>query len=337
MKPPKRSGKPRSFSAQPRRPGGADARSERVDNLRQDAIPTAALSPNEAQEYASWPEMGPRASSGALVRDVPARRAQEPLAADDPEDFDEIISSPTPLSDRRREKISERRRVRVKRVIIATGTAAMIILIVWILFFSSLLAVRQDKISISGLGEGQALVPAEITEAMAPWVGVPLLRLNGGAVAERLVAEYPLIKSVDVSRKLPHGLALDVSLREPVACLMEGETCAAIDAEGVKLDLPAEQANALPRLVLAPGQDQAGDAARAMIDVLKALPQQTRERVASIEVSEAAQMTLTLSDGAVVIWGGSQDNEFKAQVLAILLQQPATRYDVSAPRAPVTS
>lgn len=74
-----------------------------------------------------------------------------------------------------------------------------------------------------------------------------------------------------------------------------------------------------------------------MIDVLSVLPTDIRSRVSSIEVSEAAQITLKLSDGATVAWGTSGNNEFKAQVLGIILQQQASRYDVSAPSAPVTS
>lgn len=368
MKPPKRSGAPRSFSTRPRRRGAEDARSERVDNLRQDAIATAALSPDEAQQLAnslggeaavdasissparakqkqrtdSGRGRGPAPTkSSALTRadraELPREWVEDTRDATDPQDFDEVISQPVHLSDRRREKIAERRRLRIKRLVVLFSVVLAILLVVWVLFFSSLLALRKDRITVSGLGAEQTLTTAQIADAMAPWVGVPVLRLNGGAVEEDLVAAYPLIKSVEVSRKLPRGVALDVSLREPVACLMKGEACSAIDADGVALDLPAEQTATLPRLVLDPGQDQTGDAAQTMIEVLKAVPQATRERVASIEVSDAAQVTLTLSDGAVVVWGGSQDNEFKAQVLEILLQQPATRYDVSAPRAPVTS
>ncbi len=328
MKPPKRPGKPRSFSAPPQRQG---------NDMRQDVIPTAALSPEEAQALATWPDSDAPARRRTRKAELPRQWAEDSVHAEDPKEFDEVITKPSHLSERRREKLAERRRLHIKRAVIASVSALVVILLVWLLFFSPLLAVRQDKISVSGLQEDEALTPAQITEAMNPWVGVPVLRLNSGAVEDRLMSEYPLIKSVEVSRRLPNGVGVEVSLREPVACLMEGEACTAIDAEGVKLDLPAEQANALPHLVLAAGQDEAGAAATSMIQVLGALPEQTRERVASIEVSDAAQVTLSLSDGAVVIWGGSQDNEFKAQVLSILLQEPATRYDVSAPRAPVTS
>ncbi|MFT0847893.1 cell division protein FtsQ/DivIB [Actinomycetaceae bacterium L2_0104] len=355
MKPPKRVGKPRRLATPPQRQDGEDTRSERLDNLRQDAIPTAALSPDEAQALADWPSepsaRSTREKRGkALTRggsevappkaqpELPRTWAEDSLQADPPEEFEEIISEkPAHLSVRRREKLAERRRVHIKRIVAIVGSVLAIGLLVWVLFFSSLLAVRQDKIAISGLEGSETLTSAQVSDAMQPWVGTPVLRLDGGDIEERLVGEFSLIKSVDVSRDFPNGVSLDIALREPVACLADGDSCVAIDTEGVRLDLPAEQANALPRLALAPGQDEAGEAASAMIDVLEALPEQTRERVASIEVSETAQVKLTLSDGAVVLWGGSEENDFKAQVLSVLLQQPATTYDVSAPTAPVTS
>lgn len=48
MKPPKRIGKPRSLAAQTN--GGPEASEERIAQLRQDAVPTAALSPDEARD-----------------------------------------------------------------------------------------------------------------------------------------------------------------------------------------------------------------------------------------------------------------------------------------------
>lgn len=48
MKPPKRIGKPRSLSAQTN--GGSEVSEERIAQLRQDAVPTAALSPDEARD-----------------------------------------------------------------------------------------------------------------------------------------------------------------------------------------------------------------------------------------------------------------------------------------------
>lgn len=419
MKPPKRIGKPRSLSAQTN--GGSEVSEERIAQLRQDAVPTAALSPDEARDisraYGSgdgWdgdttrhtrsggergretPPVSPSALSGPKRQNVDSGEAsdsrkrggigalikrasvppstqddQEPTNAQsadprgkvrtarnlarprewgagavasaefdlvrDPLLHDEPAEQVVQLSARRREKLAERRRLLLKRVLITVVTVVMGTLVAWALFFSPLLALQQDKIEVTGLKGSAYLTNEQVTESLHPWVGTPLPRLSEGAMSKQLTSDYPIIKSVDLSRHFPRGATLAITLREPVACLMEGDTCRAIDTEGVILNLAPEQTQGLPRLTLAAGQDAAGDAATAMIDVLSVLPTDIRSRVSSIEVSEAAQITLKLSDGATVAWGTSGNNEFKAQVLGIILQQQASRYDVSAPSAPVTS
>ena len=420
MKPPKRIGKPRSLAAQTN--GGPEASEERIAQLRQDAVPTAALSPDEARDIShaygantgqktsdnaarakngvvpgrklrsagqsegagsaepdgiaeETPQPRKRGRMGGLIRRATAspssdgeqgsfsvptedsrwrtEPSQNPARSqewgggavasaefdlvDDQLLDDEPAEPVVQLSARRREKLAERRRLILKRIVIAMVTVVVGALVTWALFFSSLFALQQNKIEVAGLSGSTYLTQEQVTESLTPLVGTPLPRLSERSVARRLTEDYPIIKSVDLSRKLPRGATVEVTLREPVACLMEGDTCRAIDTEGVILDLVPEHTHGLPRLALAAGQDAAGDAAEAMIDVLSVLPAQIRSRVASIEVSEAAQITLKLSDDATVVWGTSGNNEFKAQVLGIILKQQATRYDVSAPGAPVTS
>ncbi len=427
MKPPKRIGKPRSLSAQTN--GGSEGSEERIAQLRQDAVPTAALSPDEARDisrtYGAGSGTGagsrtgtgkgwandharhtrsgagggretaagaPSAHSGteqqkdgevssprkrggigALIKraaappsarddegraDAPGSRVRAVTAANparprewgagavaaaefdlvrDPLLHDEPAEPVVQLSARRREKLAERRRVILRRILIAVVTVVLGTLVTWALFFSPLLALQQNKIEVTGLKGSAYLTNEQVSESLHPWVGTPLLRLSQGAMSKQLTSDYPVIKSVDLSRNFPRGATLAITLREPVACLMDGDTCRAIDSEGVILNLAPEQAQGLPRLTLAAGQDAAGDAAKAMIDVLSALPTDIRARVSSIEVSQSAQITLKLSDGAIVAWGTAGNNEFKAQVLGIILQQEASRYDVSAPSAPVTS
>jgi cell division protein FtsQ len=47
-------------------------------------------------------------------------------------------------------------------------------------------------------------------------------------------------------------------------------------------------------------------------------------------------ITLTLADGRSVRWGSADESQRKVQVLAILLKQKASVYDVSVPEQPTT-
>ena len=80
-------------------------------------------------------------------------------------------------------------------------------------------------------------------------------------------------------------------------------------------------------------QEQVG----AVAEAVGSLDTQTRQQVASGSATTTGQVTLVLSSGARVVWGGSADSALKAEVLAVLLGQPASTYDVSSPHSPTTS
>lgn len=347
MRAPKQPRKPHSLGITSERHEGGEISRETVQRARQDAAPTSELSPDEAQRVAKsvvgkWgtpastpsPEEPEHKASSEIAKKesrpkvtapklrLPRRRRKAPQR--------------TELSARRVEKQAERRKLIAKRAAIIGGGILAVVILVWALLFSPLLGLKADKVEVSGLDSQADLTASQVQEAMTQWEGAPVLRLPSGDIEEGLVSTFPLIESVQVGGKLPNGANVTLSLREPIACLIEDKTCVAIDAEGVRIPVSEEATSELPHLSLAKGQDAAGEAATKMIDVLDSLEPDTRSQVESISVGEALQMTLELKDGAEVTWGRSENNEFKAEVLAVLMTQGASSYDVSVPSAPVT-
>jgi len=74
----------------------------------------------------------------------------------------------------------------------------------------------------------------------------------------------------------------------------------------------------------------------AVTQAVGSLTPETLAQVTSGSATEAGQVTLTLSNGASVVWGDTQDNELKARVLATLMTTSASIYDVSSPHRPTT-
>jgi cell division protein FtsQ len=68
--------------------------------------------------------------------------------------------------------------------------------------------------------------------------------------------------------------------------------------------------------------------------VLAALTPAVRDELQVIEVAGPTQITLRLAGNKQVRWGSSDDSVRKAAVLAALLTQPGTIYDVTAPDLP---
>lgn len=237
------------------------------------------------------------------------------------------------MTERRRERLAERRRVRKRRIVRASIAGAAVVILAWVVFFSPLLALRSGGVAVRGAG-AVGVADGDVKAAVAEYVGTPLVRLNTGEVESKVRKSLPMVKRAKVTRNFPGGVTVAVTLRKPVACMVEKASCTAIDEDGVRLDVPKSQTSSLPKLKLADG-----DAPRAtsiMGAVLGALDEGTRRQVASVQVTRAGQVSFTLSDGATVNWGGAEESAVKARVLKGLLSQKAKRYDVSAPHAPVT-
>ena len=358
MRPPRRPRRRTEEGARRRRPGEESRRAEELRRRESSeaAFPLSPSSPSEARtgEQAAGSgvaSLGARRAAGLagaerrgepnLAPEIRERRGQAVVA--------EIVegspsrglraaasrrdSDPVDMTERRRERLAERRRVRKRRIVRASIAGAAAVLLAWVVFFSPLLALRSGGVAVRGAG-AVGVADGDVKAAVAEFVGTPLVRLNTGEVESKVRKSLPMVKRAKVTRNFPGGVTVAVTLRKPVACMAEKTSCTAIDEDGVRLDIPKSQAASLPKLKLADG-----DAPRAtsiMGAVLGALDEGTRRRVASVEVTRAGQVSFTLSDGATVNWGGAEESAVKARVLKGLLSQKAKLYDVSAPHAPVT-
>ncbi|MDO5723496.1 MAG: FtsQ-type POTRA domain-containing protein [Flaviflexus sp.] len=237
-------------------------------------------------------------------------------------------SQPLDLEAARRDMKAARRSRRIRKIGLILAVLAVLAAMTYILFFSPLLAVKKDKISVETTDPARVLPLGSIDAITGPYVGRPVLSIDTEAV-EDLIEELPEVSSAHVHRSLPSGLTVEVTGRIPVACLTEAEQCTPIDTEGVKLP-GAQGAEELPNIT----GDPTGIS--DLLDVMAVLPEGVRSRVTTANISETGLIEFDLG-GPVVKWGASVDNEKKAQVLEVLLSQEANIYDVSIPTAPVTS
>ncbi|HOW95396.1 MAG TPA: cell division protein FtsQ/DivIB, partial [Mycolicibacterium fallax] len=70
------------------------------------------------------------------------------------------------------------------------------------------------------------------------------------------------------------------------------------------------------------------------LQVMTALPPDVAAQIGRIAAPSVASITLTLTDGRVVVWGTTDRTPEKAGKLAALLTQPGQTYDVSSPDLP---
>jgi len=219
------------------------------------------------------------------------------------------------------------------------GVTLLVLLLVgtsgWLLGWSSLLNVEQ--IQVVGVAADSPLKSDAIIALSGIRIGESMARLSGASVKRGLV-QLPRVGSVSLIRHWPHRVVLVIKERVPAAAIVKGNQFQLIDSGGNEYALVSSAPAGIPTMKIT-GDYQTG--LKTAMSVITFLPLAIRGQVIQIESSGADGVQLTLSGGAQIIWGSSEDLELKSRVLATLLSGAGARrvriFDVSAPYAPTTN
>lgn len=202
---------------------------------------------------------------------------------------------------------------------------------VWVLFGSRLLVVRHVQVTAT------PLVPAaEIREAAAVRLGVPLADVNTNAIARR-VEQIDPVASARVTKSWPDTIVITVRDRTPALAVASAGKYELIDGAGVTVRLAPRKPAGMPLLIAPPAVLRGSPAVRAAVGVLGELPSRLRKQVRSVTAPAADAVTLRLAGGITVRWGGTGQAALKAAELAVLMRKHAIYYDVSDPNTAVTA
>jgi cell division protein FtsQ len=227
---------------------------------------------------------------------------------------------------------------RWRRPLIALGCAAALLAGGYLFWFRDSSLVRVEDVTVSGLTSGDA---PEIRAALARAAReMTTLRVDVAAL-ERAVAGYPAVAGVAADPGFPHGLAIDVVERRPVATVggPAGELLP-VAADGTLLpDFEAE--GALPPLPTAVDTDAGrltDPEALTALAGADAAPPELAARLALIEQDEFGELEATLDGGLIVLLGDDSRLEAKwaaaAAVIAAGDAAGAGYLDVTVPERP---
>ncbi|ANN16392.1 cell division protein FtsQ [Amycolatopsis orientalis] len=236
------------------------------------------------------------------------------------------------VQDRRRTTRPVRRK-EMRRRWVALLSVLTVVALVYLLWFSSMLGVRQvDVVGANSVPADQIRATAAVPDQK------PMLRLDTDEIRDR-VAQMPGIATVDVSRSWPGTLEITVTERAAIAFFDSGpggDGVHLVDGGGVVFKTLKERPAGLPELKLM--SVSADDpVTRAVTGVLGVIPQQLLKQVTTATAKTPGSVEFTLADGKTVRWGTSADTERKAKVLAALLTREGKVFDVSAPDLPTVS
>ncbi len=208
--------------------------------------------------------------------------------------------------------------------------------VAWALLESRFFVVRGVEVT------GTHLVsPAQVRSAADIPAGLPLIRVNGAAVAHR-VEQLRQVESAQVSRDWPDRVLISVTERVPALAIPSSQGYDLIDKHGVVVETVSEQPLDMPILDLPGGSAQlsalrGNPAVYAAAVVVRELPRYLSRSLVSVQAPTATEVTLRLRNGVSIVWGGTDRPAQKAKELAALLRTHARSYDVSAPGTAVTS
>jgi len=236
------------------------------------------------------------------------------------------------------ERFVERRRSvrwrRVRRVLLGLLGAGLVAGLVWVVWFSSAVAV--NKIVIEGT---TTLTSSDIRSQAAVRFGEPLVRVDTVAIESR-VAEMERIDQVHVSRNWPRTIRIEVVERKPIAWVMSGGTMRALDRYGVDFRTWRSEPKDLVEVQVAAAtarqRQQALETSAAVLDLLRTDDPDLLKKVQYVRADSKDSVELVLGKSRTVTWGSAAKGEQKLTVLRSLLKIRARGYDVSAPEQPTT-
>lgn len=220
-------------------------------------------------------------------------------------------------------------------LLVAVLVAALLGFAAYALLFSTWLRVTEVEV----LGESQLSEEPILSGAAVP-MGEQLALVDLDAI-EVGVRSLATVETVEVTRRWPDGVRIEVVERTPIAVIARGDRYTQLDASGVTFGRVPKVPDGLPQVRTGPGADRAAiSEAAAVVD---SLAPEISAMVGNVEVASVDRIRLHLRDGREVRWGSADASEDKAQVLLAFLTaeesgeaEPAQVYDVSVPGRPTT-
>jgi cell division protein FtsQ len=204
--------------------------------------------------------------------------------------------------------------------------------VAWALLGSKLLVVRSVVVT------GTHMVPAsEVLAVAAIKPGTPLIRVNTAQVAAR-VETITQVQSAQVTKSWPDRVVIAVRERTPaIAVAGPGGGFDLVDSYGVVVRWAASRPRNLPLYQTAvAGSLRGNQDVAAAAAVLGELPPRVRSSVTSVAAPSPDQVTVQLTGGVTVLWGGTDRAAAKAEELNILIRTHARYYDLSSPGTVLT-
>ena len=232
---------------------------------------------------------------------------------------------PDPTFEDRRRKQERRERLQRVKWLKLAGVAVGAIVVVMAILASPLFAIRSVTL------EGNVYTSKEVVEQVRDLLkGASVFTVDTGK-ARTILLDDPWVSDVRITTHFPSKALVEIAERVPVVWYVgTDQKVRVVDARGrVIVVLDGWPTKYLQVEGTGPSLEAgavADDAYRAAAQLVLALPDEIRPKVASLALSPGGELSMTLKSGTVVRFGQPADLQNKLVLVVVLLrrQDPAT-------------
>jgi cell division protein FtsQ len=232
---------------------------------------------------------------------------------------------PDPTFEDRRRKQERRERLQRVKWLKLAGVVVGVVIAVMAILASPLFAIRSVTL------EGNVYTSKEVVEQVRDLLkGASVFTVDTGK-ARTILLEDPWVSDVRITTHFPSKALVEIAERIPVVWYVgNDQKVRIVDARGrVIAVLEGWPTKYLQVEGIGPSLDAgaiADDAYRAAAQLVLALPDEIRPKVASLALSPGGELSMALKSGTVVRFGQPADLQNKLVLVVVLLrrQDPAT-------------
>jgi cell division protein FtsQ len=232
---------------------------------------------------------------------------------------------PDPTFEDRRRKQERRERLQRVKWLKLSGVAVGVVIAVMAILASPLFAIRSVTL------EGNVYTSKEVVEQVRELLEGASVFTVDTSKARAILLEDPWVSDVRITTRFPSKALVEIAERIPVVWYVgNDQKVRVVDARGRVIEvLEGWPTKYLQVEGIGPSLDAgaiADDAYRAAAQLVLALPDEIRPKVASLALSPGGELSMVLKSGTVVRFGQPADLQNKLVLVVVLLrrQDPAT-------------
>lgn len=214
---------------------------------------------------------------------------------------------------------------RWRRTLLAVLLLVSLAAMVWVYLFTDVLNVRLVEV------RGNRNLSADYLRSISGITSrTHILKMDVEAVEKAILAE-PYVLRVEVHRRFPHTVILEITERTPVGCLLQNGRFHLVDREGLVVESTDSRREGIPEIIglrlplLYPGVRLEDPRFADVERLLEEMPGELRERAEEVGYTEGEEYYL-VAKGTRIIFGECDDLARKMEIAMAALQDIAPRY-----------